>query len=193
MGPRSVAALWLILATACRVGEAMGARWEHVDVQRRTWYLPETKNERDHTIHLSDFALRQFERLAGLRECRADGAPVPWVFPSASGSAHVWVKSFGKQLSDRQRPAERRLSNRAKNTSALSLPGGKWTAHDLRRTAATLMARAGIATDTIDECLNHKLQSKMARVYIKDRRLAEQARAFDALGARLEQIISREL
>ena len=193
MGTRSVAALWLILATACRVGEVMGARWEHVDVQRRTWYLPETKNERDHTIHLSDFALRQFETLAGLRECRADGEPVPWVFPSANGSGRVCVKSLGKQLADRQRSAERRMSNRAKNTSALSLPGGKWTAHDLRRTAATLMARTGIATDTIDECLNHKLQSKVARVYIKDRRLAEQARAFDALGARLEQLISREL
>ena len=73
--------------------------------------------------------------------------------------------------------------------TALALSGGKWTAHDLRRTAATLMARLGVSTDVIDECLNHKLQSKVARVYIKDRRQAEQATAFDALGRRLVEVM----
>jgi len=208
LGPRSAAAVWLILATACRVGEAMAARWEHVDLQARTWYLPETKNERDHTIHLSALAVRQFEALAALREAR-DGEVLPWVFPNSVGRVNkkapdelpdtkgrvagpVDVKSFGKQLADRQRPEHRRMSGRSKNTGALALPGGRWTAHDLRRTAATLMAGVGVSTDVIDECLNHKLASKVARIYIKDRRLAEQGRAFDALGARLEAIIASE-
>jgi len=44
----------------------------------------------------------------------------------------------------------------------------------------------------IDECLNHKMQSKMARVYIHDRREQEQARAFDALGNRLTEITTEE-
>lgn len=35
LAPRSAVAVRLILATACRVGEAMGARWEHVDLQAR--------------------------------------------------------------------------------------------------------------------------------------------------------------
>ena len=56
--------------------------------------------------------------------------------------------------------------------------------------AATLMATMGFSTDLIDECLNHKLQSRMAKVYIQDRRLAEQARAFDALGAKLDAIVN---
>ena len=80
------------------------------------------------------------------------------------------------------------MSGRSKATLSLQLPGGRWTAHDLRRTTATLMARLGVSTDVIDECLNHKLQSKMARVYIQDRRLADQARAFDALGRRLAEL-----
>jgi len=206
LGPRSAAAVWLILATACRVGEAMAARWEHVNLEARTWYLPETKNERDHTIHLSALAVRQFEALAALREVR-DGALLPWVFPNSVGRVNkkapdqlpdtrgrvagpVDVKSFGKQLADRQRPEDRRMSGRSKHTEALMLAGGRWTAHDLRRTAATLMAGVGVSTDVIDECLNHKLASKVARIYIKDRRLAEQARAFDALGVRLEEIIA---
>lgn len=188
MSSRSAIAVWLILSTAARVGEAMGARWDHVDLRARTWYLPTTKNERDHTIHLSDFALQQFEALAALREVDGDGKLVPWVFPATDRRCPVCVKSFGKQLADRQREPDRRISGRSKNTEALRLPGGRWTAHDLRRTAATLMAQLGVSTDVIDECLNHKLQSKVARVYIHDRREADQRRAFDALGVRLTEL-----
>jgi integrase len=68
------------------------------------------------------------------------------------------------------------------------LPGGRWTAHDLRRTAATLMASLGISGDVIDECLNHVIESRVRRTYIRDRRAAEQTRAFDALGARLQTL-----
>ena len=99
------------------------------------------------------------------------------------------LKSFGKQLADRQRPAEKRMSGRSKRTESLMLPGGKWTAHDLRRTAGTLMASLGISGDVIDECLNHVIESRVRRTYIRDRRPLEQARAFDVLGERLEQLI----
>lgn len=44
------------------------------------------------------------------------------------------------------------------------------------------MARLGYPSDTINECLNHVQADKMARVYIQDRREADQVRAFDALG-----------
>jgi hypothetical protein len=39
-----------------------------VDLQARTWYLPTTKHQRDHLVHLSDFAVQQFTELATLRE-----------------------------------------------------------------------------------------------------------------------------
>lgn len=113
----------------------------------------------------------------------------PWLFPATGNSRPVCVKSFGKQLADRQREPEARLTNRTKATMALALPGGKWTAHDLRRTAATLMARLGFGSDTINEALNHMQADRMAKVYIQDRREADQARAFDALGARLQELI----
>jgi len=213
MAPRSAAAIWLILATGVRVGECMGAVWASptldrkalaevadeagakfgiIDLAARTWHLPTTKNERDHTIHLSDFALARLAELAGLRELDDDGKLVPWVFPATDRARPVCIKSFGKQLADRQREPERRMSGRSKATHALSLTGGRWTAHDLRRTAATIMARLGVSTDVIDECLNHKLQSKVARVYIKDRREADQLRAFDALGRRLAALTGGE-
>lgn len=117
---------------------------------------------------------------------------MPWVFPNSAGKGAVCVKSFGKQLADRQRTPDRRMKHRAKNTDSLSLPGGRWTAHDLRRTAATLMAHQGVSTDVIDECLNHMLESRVSRVYIRDRREAEQARAFDALGEHIKRLLLDE-
>ena len=75
-------------------------------------------------------------------------------------------------------------------TDSLMLAGGRWTAHDLRRTAATLMARLGVSSDVIDECLNHVIESRVRRTYIRDRRPVEQARAFDTLGLRLAALVA---
>lgn len=210
LNKRTELAIWVLLATGARIGELMGAAWAGkdtdaknlaagpeakdvkvgiVDLVAKTWYLHTTKNEREHTIHLSDFAIHQLERLHQLREIGEDYKPLPWVFPNSLGTGPVCVKSFGKQLADRQRPSDKRMSGRSKQTESLMLPGGKWTAHDLRRTAGTLMASLGISGDVIDECLNHVIESRVRRTYIRDRRPLEQARAFDALGERLEQII----
>ena len=189
MHARSVAAVWLILATGARIGETVSAQWAGVDLDAGTWHLPETKNGRDHTIHLSAFALVQFKALADLRETDADNKPLPWVFPNTAGNGPVCVKSFGKQLADRQRPSEKRMQHRSKRTESLILNGGRWTAHDLRRTAATLMAKLGFSGDVIDECLNHVIESRVRRTYIRDRRPEEQARAFDALGLRLAALV----
>jgi len=166
-----------------------------IDTTARTWYLPDTKNQRDHTIHLSDFALVQLEVLRQHREVQIKSVNrelSPWVFPATDNSMPVCVKSFGKQLADRQRTPEQRLSNRTKAVTSLTMPGGRWTAHDLRRTAATLMARCDFGSDTINECLNHMQADRMARVYIRDRREADQVRAFNALGTRLAAIVSGE-
>jgi len=81
LNPRFAAGIWLILAIVVRVRELLGAVWGaapavlppdlragaersrvklgFVDLKRRSWYLPETKNQRDHTIHLSAFAKYQ--------------------------------------------------------------------------------------------------------------------------------------
>lgn len=209
LGPRTEAAIWLTLATAVRAGELTGAIWAGtpnpmqllsiaeadevklgvVDVQARTWHLLDTKNQREHTIHLSDFALRQIAVLAHYREVQADSTDLaPWLFPATDNARPVCVKSFGKQLSDRQRSPEERMSNRTKAVASLSLPGGRWTAHDLRRTAASVMARLSFPDSTIHECLNHVQNDRMSRVYIRDRREADQRCAFDALGKHLEQL-----
>ena len=211
--------IWLILATGCRIGELMGTVWVDakphkqtlqktvdahnlaqksgavqlgfVDLEARTWYLPTTKNQRDHLIHLSDFAILQFKRLAALRENDpVTDTPMPWVFPDSRRTGPVCIKSIGKQLSDRQRSPEERLVNRTKAVSSLVLAGGRWTAHDLRRTTSTVMSQLGISNDVINECENH-IKQGMSGVYIQDRREGEQKLAFDALGTKLHEISNK--
>ena len=55
-----------------------------------------------------------------------------------------------------------------------------------------MMAELGVRSDVIDECLNHVIAERVRRTYIRDRRLPEQARAFDALGARLQALVTAE-
>lgn len=219
--PKMECAIWLLLATGTRVGELMGASWietrpEHaktarsveaalqliaeansvqfgtVDLENRRWHLPDTKNQRSHTVHLSAFAVEQFQKLELYREVDDEERPIPWVFPSRDRKRPVNVKSFGKQLSDRQRAPEKRLKGRTQASTSLALHGGRWTAHDLRRTASSLMASLGISGDVIDECVNHIIESRVRRIYIRDRRESEQAIAFDALGAKLAQIVNKQ-
>ena len=140
---------------------------------------------------MSDFARAQFKKLETLRKGRigTDVSLSPWVFPNDAGDGPVGVKTLGKQLSDRQREAKGPLRGRSRSTTSLSLPGGRWTAHDLRRTAATFMSALGISGDVIDECLNHVIESRVRRTYIRDRRIEQQRQAFDALGKFLDGLL----
>ena len=68
---------------------------------------------------------------------------------------------------------------------ALILPGGKWTAHDLRRTGSTIMAELGVRPDVIERCLNHTEQDRMKRIYQRHSYHEEMREAWRLLGDRL--------
>jgi integrase len=149
-------AIWIMLSTCCRVGELSRAQWQYVDFGAKTWLIPDdhSKNGKPHTIYLSDFAFRQFEQLAQIRESDT------WVFMNRQKNDYVFDKSISKQINDRQ--ANKVRSNKSQYKDALKLfSGGKWTPHDLRRTAATLMGSLGVLPDVIEKCLNHVEQNKI--------------------------------
>lgn len=144
MQETSAAAIWIMLSTCCRVGEVCRARWEHVDLDTGLWRIPpeNSKNAKEHVVYLSDFAKHQFAALKYLATDKYDGSQSPWVIPATNRDSHVCVKSLAKQIGDRQRGDDKApMKNRSKLVSALILPRGKWTPHDLRRTGATLMGR----------------------------------------------------
>jgi integrase len=176
----SQCALTIQLATITRIGEVLGARWEHVDFERQLWTLPETKNGKRHTVHLNDMALRQFEAL------RQQTGLTEWVFPASRLDGPVCPKTVTKQVADRQRGEAEPMSGRTKQTNSLALADGKWTPHDLRRTGATLMGNLGVLSDVIDRCLNHAEQSKMKRIYQRAQYEAPMREAWQKLGQRLE-------
>lgn len=90
--------------------------------------------------------------------------------------------------SDRQRPPERRLKGRSKETQSLVLPGRPVDGSRPAPHGCHGDGDEGVSTDAIDECLNHKSQSRMAKVYMRDRREQEQRRAFDVLGETLAKL-----
>lgn len=158
MAVTSQCALLLQLATITRIGETVTARWENVDFERKSWFLPDTKNGKTHQIWLSDFALHQFERL------REITGATEWVFPNSKLNGSLDTKTVTKQVSDRQRDGKP-MSGRTKQVDALKLSGGQWRPHDLRRTGASAMAELGALPDVIEKCLNHTEENKMKRIY----------------------------
>ena len=181
----SQSALLIQLATITRIGEVLGAKWQNVDFDRRTWTLPDTKNGKAHKVHLNDIALSQFEAL------RQHTGLTAWVFPATRLDGPVCPKTVTKQVADRQRGESEHMSGRTKQTNSLALAGGKWTPHDLRRTGATLMAELGVLSDVIDKCLNHTGQTKMKRIYQRPQYEAPMREAWQRLGDRLALLIDK--
>ncbi|MDT4856566.1 Prophage integrase IntA [compost metagenome] len=185
----SQAAIWIALSTCCRIGELLAARWEHVDLSKRTWLIPSenSKNKKVHMIALSDFAMQQFLRL---REITGDSS---WCYPNTDNSGPVCPKTVTKQIGDRQRaPGQKVMSNRSAMAHALLLQGGKWTPHDLRRTGATLMTMMGVLPEVAERCLNHTEENKVKRIYQRHSYAAEMAEAWQKLGTHLHRLTSED-
>ena len=64
-----------------------------------------------------------------------------------------------------------------------------WTLHDLRRTARTLMSRAGVNSDHAEQCLGHLL-SGVRKTYNRDDFKQQKRAAFDKLAALVERIVN---
>jgi integrase len=77
--PTKIALEFLVL-TAARTNEVIGARWEEIDRDAKTWTIPASRNKsgREHRIPLSSRCLEILDRAAVL----ADSGP--YVFPGRS-------------------------------------------------------------------------------------------------------------
>jgi integrase len=145
----------LLLLTATRVREIGQLPWSELNLDFRTWILPaeRTKPGRSLTVHLSRPAV---VILRELQEHRANARAAPYVFVGADGGL---IESFShmKEKLDEAMEAE------------FGEPPAPFQLRDLRRTAATVMARLGIAPHVVERLLNHKgaqaLGGPLAAVY----------------------------
>ena len=191
-------AIWIMLSTMCRVGETSMARWDHVDFEAGTWFIPKSNvkdNANDFLVFLSGFALRQFRNLYEIT------GKSEWCFPAKNKDGHVCVKSISKQVGDRQSMFKkdrhgnpRQPMKHRRHDNSLVLGGGEneeWTPHDLRRTGATMMQKLNVPLDTIDRCQNHALPgSKVRRHYLLYDYAEQKKEAWAALGSMLDTILA---
>lgn len=180
--PQTEAAVWIVLATLCRIGELSNAKWSDIDLDNRRWRIPETKNGKPHEVCLSDFAVEYFRKVKALSD-----PDIAWVYPGRDKKKALSSKSITKQLGDRQRSSEP-MKRRSKFTSALTLPGGKWGPHDLRRTGATIMTQLHVLPDVVEHCLNHIEENRTKRVYQRHTYDREMQAAWKILGKHLTRL-----
>jgi integrase len=150
--------LRFILLTATRRYEAGHMPWN--EINDREWIIPAAryKTNIDHVIPLSQMALSVLPERSG-----------EFVF-SANGRQAIGNYAKHKQAID--------AASRVKG----------WVIHDLRRSARSLMSRAGVPTDHGERCLGHVIGG-VRGVYDRHEYLEEKRRAFEALASQVDRIV----
>ena len=164
----------LLMLTAQRREEVAGMCW--AEVNGTVWTIPgaRAKNGRPNAVPLSAAAHALLRSVPNLGK---------FVF-GRDGDAPYSGFSKSKAALDRcMATALRRFSPAADWQS--------WTIHDLRRTARSLMARAGVASDVAERVLNHAIPG-VRGVYDRHDYIEEKRQALDVLAALIERIINPE-
>lgn len=143
----------LLILTAQRREEVGGLRWSEVDSDRVLLVLPQerTKNKREHELPLSPQASAILERL----KPKALGRVVA---PKAFSSGRDLVFGVGERGFAGWGYSKARLDERiaAQRKAGGAKPMPNWRLHDLRRTAATIMAdKLGVFPHIVEAILNH--------------------------------------
>lgn len=120
----------LLLLTGARKMELLKAKWEHIDLERKAWHIPDSKTGKARFVPLSQPAIDLIGRLPKFEKC-------PWLVPNPDTlEPFVDIK-------------------RAWDTArrAAGLAGVR--IHDLRHSAASHMINAGIDLYTVGRILGH--------------------------------------
>jgi len=157
----------LLLLTAQRRDEVAGMTWSEVNLNKRIWILPRdrTKNDKAHVVHLSALAIEIINR--------APRASDRFLFTTTGTTP---VSGWGRA--------------RGRLAAAMGDPE-PFTLHDLRRSAATGMARIGVAHHVVDRTLNHTAGkiSGVARIYNQFDYAAERQAALEAWSRHIESLV----
>jgi integrase len=165
----------LLLTTAARENEIAELPWAELDkLTERVWTL-EAERAKDKQVHIKPLSTMA----AGI----LDGVPrihgVDFVF-STTGTTPVSGFGYVKEKLDRLMQAE--LAE-----SGLTLQ--PWVWHDLRRTARTLLSRAGVQADIAERVLDHA-KGGVRGIYDRWAYIAEKREAVEQLASMIERIVN---
>jgi integrase len=149
-----------LLLTGARRCEASNVTWD--ELESGVWLLPAVRNK-----NKQDLA----RPLSGAARKLVKGLP--------KIGRHVFTFNGRKPLGGFVLP-------KARLDAASGVKG--WTLHDLRRTARSLLSRAGIAPDVAEMCLGHVLTG-VRGTYDRHEYLEEKKHAFEALAAQIARIV----
>jgi integrase len=150
-----------LLLTGCRRAEATGLQWSELDAAGN-WRLPASRNK------VKVELIRPLSKAA--RVILAEQPRIgPFVF-STTGRSPLHSVAFLKKRFD----------------TACGVTG--WVLHDCRRTARSLMSRAGVNSDHAERALGHIIGG-VRRTYDRHDFQAEMAHAFEMLAAQIERIV----
>lgn len=151
-----------ILLTGARRAEA--SELPRAEVKGSVWTLPAERNKT---------MVELVRPLSNAARAALESAPV------IDGGALVFSNDGAAPI-NLARPTER--LKQATGTAG-------WRVHDLRRTARTLLSRAGVNSDIAERCLGHVIGG-VRGVYDKHGYYSEMRVAFEALAAQIERIVN---
>jgi integrase len=155
-----------LLLTATRRNES--ANMQRAELEGGDWIIPASrcKSKQDVVVPLSAAALALLEKIPRF----GPDADRGFVFTTNGVNA---ISGFSKWKSDFDRRS--------------GVTG--WRLHDLRRSARSLLSRAGVDADIAERCLGHAIGG-MRAVYDRYAYRDEKARAFEALAALIARIVN---
>ncbi len=173
------AALRVQLLTGSRPGEIVGMTWDELDLDAGEWVLPRarSKNGREHLLPLTP-TLRGIIEAQGARWAQEQAAREAADKPART-TRYVFPALRGGRYTDRCRALMLDAALAAYTEAGHKL--ARFTPHDLRRTAETLMAAAGVDREVRDRVLNHVDGSVGGKHYNKHDFKAEKLAALQAL------------
>lgn len=187
----------LLLLTAQRRNEVAGFQWLELELagNDQLWVIPpeRAKNECEHYVPVTADMLAEIEALPRVK--LADDKPAVFLF-TTTGKTPISGFSKAKKALDTEilKLARKEAADRGEDPEKL-LAWEPWTFHDLRRTAASCMARLGVAVHVLEAVLNHKSGSikGVAAVYNRYDYADEKRQALTAWSDLLRSIVSPKI
>jgi integrase len=173
------ALLKTLLLTAQRRDEVANMTWSEIGTEG-IWTIPAEryKTKRSNHVPLSKAARAVIEAQPQIDGC-------DYVFPSHTKTP---FSGFGKSKTKLDKAVLLDVQKRARKGCEFE-PLPNWTLHDLRRTAKTLMARAGVRPDISERVLGHVIAG-VEGTYDRHSYSDEKRDALEKLAAIVERIVN---
>jgi integrase len=172
--------LRFVMLTATRRDEAADMRW--AEVNGDTWTIPAAryKTNIDFELPLSGTVRKLLAPIARIGDAG-------FVFTMSGKHGMQGFSKFKAEFDGRMLAEARRMAaERGDDPEKVTLE--RWTIHDLRRTARSLMTQAGIAPDHAERALGHVILG-VRGVYDRHSYHTEKQNAFEALAAQVARIL----